>query len=121
MPFPGDVEWLQGLLKSRRAQHMAYIASGKEAPKTAMQLITCSFNTQSVLTQCMFKLVLCSGQLCFSILMCAQCISCSSWTVVGSTDNFESSAEASRISAGAGLGDLDLHEMKLRKSWHGRS
>jgi len=35
----GDVEWLQGLLKSRRAQHMAYIASGKEAAQTILSLL----------------------------------------------------------------------------------
>jgi len=34
-----DVEWLQGLLKSRRAQHMAYIASGKEAAQTILSLL----------------------------------------------------------------------------------
>lgn len=35
----GDVKWLQGLLKSRQAQHMAYVASGKEAAHTILNLL----------------------------------------------------------------------------------
>eukprot|EP00438_Fugacium_kawagutii_P025921 Skav202340 [mRNA] locus=scaffold2638:17883:19187:- [translate_table: standard] len=31
-----DIKWLQGLLKSRQAQHVAYIASGKEAAQTIL-------------------------------------------------------------------------------------
>lgn len=35
-----DIKWLQGLLKSRQAQHMAYIASGKEAALTILGLLS---------------------------------------------------------------------------------
>lgn len=55
--------------------------------------------------------------LCFRVLMCTQCnfVLQLHSAVVGSTDNFESFAEASRISAGTGLGDWDF-QTKLRKS-----